>query len=54
MVAGGLDLAEAEEGLEDEEEEEEEDTATFLVKFTLKGYKGTNRKMSYYSLNHLQ
>jgi len=37
MPAGGLDPAEAEEGLEDEgeEEEEEEDTATTLVKFPL-------------------
>lgn len=39
MVAGGLDPAEAEEGLADGEEAEEEDTATALVKFTLRGYK---------------
>lgn len=37
MVAGGLDPAEAEEGLEDGEEEEGEDTTTALVKFTLEG-----------------
>lgn len=49
MVAGGLDLAEAEEGLEDGEEEEEGDTTTTaLVKFTLRGYKerGTKKYLS--------
>lgn len=44
MVAGGLDLAEAEEGLEDGEEEEEEDTTTALVKYTVRGYKELDRK----------
>lgn len=39
MVAGGSDLAEAEEGLEDGEEGEEEDTTTALVKLTLRGFK---------------
>lgn len=38
MVAGGLDPAEAEGGLEDGEEEEEEDTATALVKTPHRAY----------------
>lgn len=58
MVVGGLDLAEAEEGLEDGEEEEEEDTTTALVKYTVRGYKELDRKIlikvfSYDSLTHL-
>lgn len=44
MVAEGLDLAEAEEGLEDGEEEEGEATTTALVKFTLTGYKERDTK----------
>lgn len=38
MVAGGQDPAEAAQGLEEGEEEEEEDTATVLVKFTIRGH----------------
>lgn len=54
MVAGGLDLAEVEEGLEDEEEEEEAVTTTSPVKFTSKEYKEANRQMSYNGLTNLQ
>lgn len=38
MAAGGQDLAEAEEDLEDGEEEEEEDTTTAPVKVTVRGH----------------
>lgn len=48
MAAGGLDPAEAEEGPEDGGEEEEEDTATALVKFTLRGCKERDTNTPYY------